>query len=364
MGDYASKSPFQSVARLTADATASGPAFALARSDRELWVASGHAGRFRARCRTRQDRRPRRRWRNRAPHWRPFRSPGRLVVMTFQDQETSGVALWGIDAETGAVAWKTIVGAPWPTPARGRRRIERSDDDRSRRPRHHDVRPSRSLAEGSSCRRCRGRATSRVAGWIVPRTSRSAASRVTAIVPERAVERALGRRLHKSQEPGSKVGLPAVPAADPIAWGSGILIPGLDSRAYLIDPADGPLACRAVRTQVRSRPPGDLAGTCPARSATRSCWPMTSAGWCGSRSRRPRSPRLVGEAERMLDQRIIAEPGVDRQRRHRGDRGPACPVAGGSRSEPRRIMAARLLPWPVRRSVSARPALSWIERGA
>ena len=36
--------------------------------------------------------------------------------MTFQDQETSGVALWGMDAETGAIAWKTIVAAPWPTP--------------------------------------------------------------------------------------------------------------------------------------------------------------------------------------------------------------------------------------------------------
>ena len=35
--------------------------------------------------------------------------------MTFQDQETAGVALWGIDSETGAIAWKTIVAAPWPT---------------------------------------------------------------------------------------------------------------------------------------------------------------------------------------------------------------------------------------------------------
>ena len=32
--------------RLTPDSTRSGPAFALARSDRELWVASGHSGRF------------------------------------------------------------------------------------------------------------------------------------------------------------------------------------------------------------------------------------------------------------------------------------------------------------------------------
>ncbi len=44
VGDYGSKEPFHSIARLTADATSTGPAFALARSERELWVASGHPG--------------------------------------------------------------------------------------------------------------------------------------------------------------------------------------------------------------------------------------------------------------------------------------------------------------------------------
>ena len=46
VGDEASKNPFRSVARMTADAVASGPAFALARSERELWVASGHSGKL------------------------------------------------------------------------------------------------------------------------------------------------------------------------------------------------------------------------------------------------------------------------------------------------------------------------------
>ena len=61
-----------------------------------------------------------------------------------------------------------------------------------------------------------------------------------------------------------EVGLPTAPAADPIAWGSGVLIPGLDSRAYLIDPLDGPFASGAVRAQVRSRPPGNLVFAGPA----------------------------------------------------------------------------------------------------
>src|SRR5262249_20687412 len=46
VGGPASKAPFHSIARLTADASPSGPAFTLARSDRELWAASGHPGKF------------------------------------------------------------------------------------------------------------------------------------------------------------------------------------------------------------------------------------------------------------------------------------------------------------------------------
>ncbi len=46
VGDYTSKTPFKSLAKLTADSVSSGPAFGLARSDRELWVASAHSGRF------------------------------------------------------------------------------------------------------------------------------------------------------------------------------------------------------------------------------------------------------------------------------------------------------------------------------
>lgn len=108
---------FETVARLAADSRASGPAYALARSDRDLWVESGHSGRFELD----------------AEHGKiaakaslaqpglalaPIQTAGRLVVMTFQDQETSGVALFGIDSETGVIAWKTIVAAPgrhrWP----------------------------------------------------------------------------------------------------------------------------------------------------------------------------------------------------------------------------------------------------------
>ena len=77
------RSPFRSVARLAADAVASGPAFALARSDRELWVASGHAGRFeldaeRGKIETKVP------LAQPGPALAPIQSSGRLVVMTFR----------------------------------------------------------------------------------------------------------------------------------------------------------------------------------------------------------------------------------------------------------------------------------------
>ena len=46
LGDYASKSPFRSLARLNPDASASGPAFGLAGSERELWLGAGRSGRY------------------------------------------------------------------------------------------------------------------------------------------------------------------------------------------------------------------------------------------------------------------------------------------------------------------------------
>ena len=91
-----------------------GPAFALARSERELWSASGHSGRYlldpehgshpdvalrgtRAR-RRRRSRPPARSW------WPPSRTASSAALRS-----------WGIDSESAAVVWKTVVGSAWPT---------------------------------------------------------------------------------------------------------------------------------------------------------------------------------------------------------------------------------------------------------
>src|SRR5262249_1766262 len=91
VGDYSSKTPFRTVAKLTADSAPSGPAFALARSDRELWVASGHSGRF-ALDPERGSIEPKLPIAQPGPALAPIQMAGNLVVLTFQDQDTGGVA--------------------------------------------------------------------------------------------------------------------------------------------------------------------------------------------------------------------------------------------------------------------------------
>ena len=112
VGDYTNKAPFRSIAKLTADTAASGPAFGVARSDRELWVASGHSGRFDLDP-EKGAIEPRSPIVQPGPAMAPIQKAGKLVVMTFQDQQSGGVALWAIDPDTNAIVWKTIVGAPW-----------------------------------------------------------------------------------------------------------------------------------------------------------------------------------------------------------------------------------------------------------
>ena len=106
---------------------------------------------------------------------------------------------------------------------------------------------------------------------------------------------------------GTRSGLPTAPAADPIAWGSGVLIPGLDSRAYLIDPLTG-------RSQAEPFVPKfdrDRQGTwfSPARLDKDTVVLADDVGRV-IRLELKTAPvaRLVGETERLLDHRIIAGP--------------------------------------------------------
>jgi outer membrane protein assembly factor BamB len=303
VGDYSQKSPFRSVARLTADSTGSGPAFGLARSDRDLWVASGHAGRFQLDAEHGKIE-PKAPLAQPGPAVAAVQTAGRLVIMTFQDQESSGVALWGIDSESGAIVWKTIVGAPWPTPVGavagsndltmiGRdgldiplssQQIARGGFVVQPLPRPGDF----SIPAGLCLR-------VEIGGKLIP-----------VVVPEPGANLLW---IRDPEKPGTwrKVGLPTVPAADPITLGNGVFIPGQDSRAYLIDPLTG----RSRAEPFVPKFDRDRQGTwlSPARLDHDSVVLADDVGRV-IRVTLKTAPvaRLVGEAERVLDQRIIADP--------------------------------------------------------
>jgi len=303
VGEETGKAPFRSVSRLTADVVQSGPAFALARSERELWVASGHAGRFlldpeRAVIEPKTPLAPP------GPALAPIQTAGHHIVLTFQDHESSGVALWGIDPDTGVVGWKTIVGAPWPTPltassgesalttfGRDGREVSLSQDQ---------------IAKGG------------FVTLVLPRPGEFAlpsglrldlaidGKPASAIVPQNH------NNVLWVQEPGKpggwrKIGLPASLASNPLVWGGAILVPGIDARAYLIDPVTAQSRAEPFVPKFdRDRQGAWLAPVLLDRDN------IVLADGVGRVARIALKttpvPRLSGEAETTLDQRIIADP--------------------------------------------------------
>src|SRR5262249_522892 len=90
-----------------------GPAFALARSERELWSASGHTGRYmldpeHGTIQVSPITAP-------GPARAPIQTAGKVLVATFQDDELGGTALLGLDPNAAAISWKTVIGSAWST---------------------------------------------------------------------------------------------------------------------------------------------------------------------------------------------------------------------------------------------------------
>ena len=115
VGAYGEKDPLRLIARNNADQAASGPAFALARSERELLIGSGRSGRY--------ELNPERgklaaSWTlaEAGPALAPPQFAGSRLVLTQQNTEGPGVALWCVEPKTGAVRWRTVLGTPWPSP--------------------------------------------------------------------------------------------------------------------------------------------------------------------------------------------------------------------------------------------------------
>jgi hypothetical protein len=303
LGDYLSKKPLTSLARLAPDAATSGPAFGLATSERELWVAAGRSGRYELDP-ERGEITPRSALGQPGSALGPLQEAARRVVLTFQDPVTGGTSLFGVDPTAGTISWQTILGAPWPTPL--------------------------SLAQGGDGLQTLGRtgtdalispAQLERGGFITLPLSRPGAVQVptgrvltiegggpgTTVITSGAGSNAVWTRETGKTGAWRKLELPTALAAMPLVWDRSLLVPGADGRAYMIDPLTAKSTAEPF-VPVYSR---DLRGRwlAPARLDRAAAVLADDVG----RVRRlvlKQDPgaRLVAEPELTLDKPIIADP--------------------------------------------------------
>ncbi|MDG3003145.1 outer membrane protein assembly factor BamB family protein [Paludisphaera mucosa] len=301
-GDYASADPLRSLAKSSPDATASGPAFGLATSGREVWVAAGRSGRYdldseggKLTSRFLLG--------DLGVAAAPVQSAGRRIIVSTQSPG-GGVDLRGIDPSSGKPDWATVVGAAWPTPL-----IASSDGqglegvDRAGR----RIRIARSDLEGGGF----------VSALLLKpgdprapdgrlRTVTQDGKTISVIVPE-----ARGTEIW-AEDPKEVGGwnateLPSSLATTPLPWSGGLLIPGEDGRAYLIDPLTGKSAAEPLVPEFERERGGRWLA--PAALDAESAVLADDAG----RIRRlvvQAAPvrRIVAEAETSLDQHLLADP--------------------------------------------------------
>jgi len=303
LGDYASNAPLRSLARLNPAAAASGPAFGTALSERELWLGAGRSGRFlldpeRGEITSQSS------LGQPGAALAPVQSAGRRVVLTFQYPHTGGVSLVGVDPVAGSVAWQTVLGAPWPTP------LERTRGGDALKTLGQNGREAvLSLKQLQS------------GGFVEIPLPRAGEARVPSgkvlalegdgretlvIVPGNG---AAAVWVEDAQAPGHwrPLELPSTLAAAPLAWGRDLLIPGADGRAYLIDPLTAQSKAEPLvpvynrERRGRWRAPVQLNATTVVLA--------DDAGRVRLLSLRQKPvPRLVVEAEKLLEKGIVADP--------------------------------------------------------
>lgn len=245
IGAETEKVPFQKIAELAQAAHATGPAFALARSERELWLASSQTSRY--------DLSPERSmiasaWTvvEAGPALAPIQYNGRLAVLTQQPSEGRGVALWGIDPADGSVVWQTILGASWFGAL-----VAGNDGLDTLGIEGQPVSLTLAkLAEG---------------GFIEQSIPTPGAFRLPpgplrrwnidqerVIMPRPPTE---GLWVGAASQTPRALTLPSRLAAPPAAWGGGLLLPSEDGLVYLIGPGEGAsLADPYVPPYDRERP--------------------------------------------------------------------------------------------------------------
>jgi outer membrane protein assembly factor BamB len=235
LGTYEQRDPLRLLARISPDADASGPAFALARSERELIVGSGRSARLELDA---ENGTIKAAWTlaEAGPAVAPPQAAGDLLVLSQQATEGPGVTLWGIEPATGTVRWRTILGAPWrtaPAAAPG-----------------GDVLIT--LAEDGTALELAGDrlATGGFVALPLPRPGgtrlppgpllRLAAGEVTVLVPSGETDHVLVRAgASGDKDKLERIELPAPLEAAPVVWRDDLVAAAVGGRAFLLDPATG-----------------------------------------------------------------------------------------------------------------------------
>ena len=232
IGGYDTKAPFTPIARVAPGTELEGPAFPRARTEREFWLASSRSGRLELDL-ERGKLTPTWTLREAGPALAPPQAFDRILVLTQQADSGPGAALWGVDANSGEVRWRTHLGTRWtipPTASPTGDRLSTLGVD------------GREVAIGLDRLRSGGFVELPLprAGYF--RLPVSTSQRLdlgggtTIIVPEPNGSKILVRVGTGEFRP---VELPAPLASPVLALGPDLVIPGLDGRIYLVDPKTG-----------------------------------------------------------------------------------------------------------------------------
>ena len=232
VGAYTEKAPFRAIARMNPDASPSGPAYSLARSERELWLASGRSGRYELDL---EGSKIKASWTlaSAGPAVFPPQIAGKLLVLSQQNVDGPGVGLWGIEPESGAIKWRTVLGAPWPSPpsaeSSGEGLVALGIDGRAMKLSREQLSKGGFVTE----------VLPRPGGFKIPTSAlaRLEGKGWSAVVP--AIGSTTILVMATDAKEFKEIGLPCPIGAKPLAWSGGLFVPGDDGRAYLIDPLTG-----------------------------------------------------------------------------------------------------------------------------
>jgi outer membrane protein assembly factor BamB/TolA-binding protein len=299
VGLYDAKTPFTTIARAAPSLENEGPAFPRAKTDRDFWLASSHSGRFeldleRGRFTSA--------WTlgEAGPALAPPQAFDKLLILTQQHGDGPGTSLWGVEAASGQVRWRTVLGSPWPVgmvgSSTGDALTTLAADGRNL-----SLDASSLKAGGFIEQQLPRPGTFRLPAAILQRLDVDGA---TVVVPEAGASKILVRA---DSGDFKAIELPARLATTLIPLGKNLLIPGADGRVYLIDPRTGtstadPFVPPFDRSKpIRWRTPVLLEGDAVALADSEATIRRIAVDTTGR-------PRVAVTAEFKLDKPLAADP--------------------------------------------------------